>query len=127
MMKNRLAASAATLACVLTTLTIAETAQAAAIGDASAPASVRISTIDLDLSSSAGTDKLERRIKTASATVCRKDAEKPLGMRVLSRQCYRTTLSNGLQEMGRVIAMRGDRSAQELAQRATGAPATGSA
>ncbi len=126
-MKNRLAAAAATMTCVLLTLGVANApARAATVGD-QASASVRVPTADLDLTSAAGTGKLERRIRTAAATVCRKDAEKPLGMRVLSRQCYRAAFSNGLRRMDQVIAMRGDLSRQRTAQRTTSAALTGSA
>lgn len=118
-MNKRIAAAAATLSCVLTTLLVAEgAARAATVSgfDSTAAPSIRVPTVDLDLTSNAGAQRLTRRIEAAAETVCQTNATKSLAMRFRHVQCYRAAVADGLRQRDRIIAMRMERSTKGTAQ-----------
>ena len=114
-MINRLAAAAATMTCVLTSLLLADVAQAAEI-DRPADRTVRISTSDLNLGSPDGALVLKRRIHGAAQALCLSTSVEPLEVASDRKQCYRTAVADGVRQMDGLVAMRMDRSGERLAQ-----------
>lgn len=114
-MINRLAASAATMTCVLTSLLLADIAHAAPIEPA-AERTVRISTGDVNLASPEGATVLKRRIRGAAQLLCLSNSVEPLEDAATRKQCYRTAVADGARQMDRLIAMRMDRSTERLAE-----------
>jgi UrcA family protein len=66
-----------------------------------------VSYSDLDLGSSAGQSALQQRIRAAAAHVCTYESgTQNLQQSLASRVCYKTSLSDGLHQMNRLIAAR---------------------
>ena len=106
-MKNRLAASAATLTCVVTTLFIANPpAQAATTPSPSA----KVGIADIDLASPAGRKLLNSRVRMSAAKICLTTNVEPVKVRTARRKCYRSAIADVARVTDRVVAMRGDRS-----------------
>ena len=114
-MINRLAASAATMTCVLTTLLLANIAHATPV-DPAADRTVRIATSDLNLASAEGASVLKRRIRGAAQALCLSPSVEPLEDAAVRKQCYRTAVADGVRQMDGLVAMRMDRSGERLAQ-----------
>ena len=112
-MKNRLAASAATLTCVVTTLFIASPPAHAAITPPSPSAKVGIA--DIDLASPAGRKLLNSRVRMAAARICLTTNVEPVKVRAARANCYRSAIANGARATDRAVAMRGDRSGSHSA------------
>lgn len=117
-MRNRLAAAAATMSCVLMTASISPSTARAASGEGG---SIRISTKEIDVSTEHGSELLARRIRSAAAELCLNDLYQPVGMKVRALRCYRETLADGLRQMDLVLAARNIRSVQTA--QLVGAPA----
>jgi UrcA family protein len=109
MMTNRLAAAAATMMCVLTTLTFA-TAARGATSDLPAAPTARIATGDLNLASADGASVLKRRIRGAAEQLCLSDSVEALDDTLRRKQCYRQAVADGVRQMDGLIAMRLERS-----------------
>lgn len=106
-MKNRLAASAATLTCVVTTLFIASPpAHAASVPSPSA----RVGIADIDLAKPAGRKLLNSRVRMAAARICLSTNVEPVKVRMARVKCYRSAIADGVRATKAGVAMRGDRS-----------------
>ena len=114
-MINRLAASAATMTCVLTTLLLANIAHATPV-DPAADRTVRIATSDLNLASAEGASVLKRRIRGAAQALCLSPSVEPLEDAAVRKQCDRTAVADGVRQVDGLVAMRMDRSGERLAQ-----------
>lgn len=108
-MKNRLAASAATLTCVVTTLLIASPPAHAA--PAPAP-SAKVGIADIDLASAAGRKLLNSRVRMTAAKICLTTNVEPVNVRTARMKCHRSAIADGVRASGNGVAMRGDRSSQ---------------
>ena len=106
-MKNRLAASAATLTCVVTTLLITNSPAHAATTPSP---SAKVGIADIDLASPAGRKLLNSRVRLAAARICLTTNVEPVKVRTARMKCYRSAISDGVRATDRVVAMRGDRS-----------------
>jgi UrcA family protein len=106
-MKNRLAASAATLTCVVTTLFIANPPAHAATTPSP---SAKVGIADIDLASPAGRKLLNSRVRMAAARICLTTNVEPVKVRTARMKCYRSAIADGARVTDRVVAMRGDRS-----------------
>ena len=97
-MKNRLAASAATLTCVVTTLFIAN------------PPAHAATTPSPSAKSPAGRKLLKSRVRMAAARVCLTTNVEPVKVRTARMKCYRSAIADAARVTDRVVAMRRDRS-----------------
>ena len=111
-MKNRLAASAATLTCVVTTLFIANPPAHAATTPSP---SAKVGIADIDLASPAGRKLLNSRVRMAAARICLTTNVEPVKVRAARANCYRSAIANGARATDRAVAMRGDRSGSHSA------------
>ena len=111
-MKNRLAASAATLTCVVTTLFIANPPAHAATTPSP---SAKVGIADIDLASPAGRKLLNSRVRMAAARICLTTNVEPVRVRAARANCYRSAIANGARATDRAVAMRGDRSGSHSA------------
>lgn len=106
-MKNRLAASAATLTCVVATLFVANPpAQAETLAAPSAAVGIA----DIDLASVAGRKLLNNRVRMAASKICLSTNVEPVKVRVARTKCYRAAIADGARATAHVVAMRGDHS-----------------
>jgi UrcA family protein len=106
-MENRIAASVATLTCVVATLFIANPPAVAATTPAP---SATVGIADIDLASAAGRKLLNSRVRMAAARICLSTNVEPTKVRVARAKCFRAARSDGSRATGHVVAMRGDRS-----------------
>ena len=105
-MKNRIAASAATLTCVVATLFVANPPALAATSPAP---SATVGIADIDLASPAGRKLLNSRVRMTAARICLSTNVEPVKVRVARANCYRTALAGGTRAARHTVAMRGDR------------------
>ena len=107
-MKNRIAASAATLSCVVATLFVANPPAQAATS--SAP-SATVEIADIDLASAAGRKLLNSRVRMTAARICQSTNVEPVKVKAARAKCFRSAVADGARATEQVVAMRGDRSA----------------
>lgn len=105
-MKNRIAASAATLACVVATLFVANPPALAATS--SAP-SATVGIADIDLASPAGRKLMRNRVRMTAARICLSTNVEPAKVRIARANCQRIAIADGARAARHAIAMRGDR------------------
>jgi UrcA family protein len=111
-MTNRIAAGAATLSCVLTSLLVSAAARAADMPQAAAgPPTANVAVADLDLASPQGSKALQQRIEGAAAGMCLTTGVEPLDVRIARSRCYRAAVADGKRKADGLIALRGDRAA----------------
>ena len=109
-MTNRIAAGAATLSCVLTSLLVTAAAKAADLPQLAAPQpTASVAVAGLDLATAQGSKALQRRIAGAAAELCLTGAVEPLDVRIARARCYRAAVADGRQKADGLIALRGDR------------------
>ena len=106
-MNNRIAASAATLACVVATLFVANPPALAATGPAP---SATVGIADIELASAAGRKLLNSRVRMTAARICLSTNVEPAKVRAARAKCYRAAIANGSRALDHIVAMRGDRS-----------------
>ena len=106
-MDNRIAASAATLACVVATLFVENPPALAAVGPAPRAA---VGIADIDLASAAGRKLLNSRVRMTAARICRSTNVEPAKVRAARAKCYRAARADGPRAYDQVVAMRGDKS-----------------
>ena len=105
-MDNRIAASAATMACVVTTLFVANPPALAATTPAP---TATVGIADIDLASPAGRKLLNNRVRMTSARMCLSTNVEPAKVRAARAKCFRSALADGARASAHVVAMRGDR------------------
>jgi len=108
-MNNRLAASAATMTCVIATLFVASRPAYAAAPEPSASVGIA----DIDLASPAGRKLLNSRVRMAAARMCLSTNVEPVKVRVARVKCYRAAISKGGRAMRPSVALPGDYSNPE--------------
>lgn len=59
---------------------------------------------DLNLMTEGGRDWLKRRIRAAAHDICFENNVEPLEIAMARRQCYKTAISSGFQQMNAAIA-----------------------
>jgi UrcA family protein len=106
-MKNRFAASAATLTCVVATLFVANPPAHASSGQVP---STNVGIADIDLASAAGRKLLNSRVRMAAARICLTTNVEPVPVRTARAKCFRSAIADGARATQRVVALRGDRS-----------------
>jgi UrcA family protein len=106
-MDNRIAASAATLACVVATLIVANTPALAATNPVPRAA---VGIADIDLASAAGRKLLTSRVRMTASRICLSTNVEPAKIRVARAKCYRAAMADSARAFDHAVAMRGDRS-----------------
>lgn len=74
--------------------------------DAIPPPTARVSFADLNLDSAAGQERLVRRIHSAASSMCIEAGKQPLETITAQRSCFKTAVSDGIDQMQRVLAAR---------------------